>query len=109
MKRFFTATLTILLTAGLASAIGFDVPPTIQMGNEIGNMQNTNNQMRLIEQQRFRKDEYNDYKEDNIQEVKAKKAREYKQYQGVNEKIYTPNQNMDFVNENGRIILKSIQ
>lgn len=106
MKNFVTLTLLILLSAGLASAAGFDAPPITPMGNEIGNMQNLNSQMRLIDQQRFRQEEYNDYK-DSIQDIKAKRNQEYIQSQGKNIPSYNTNQNIDFVNENGRIILKN--
>lgn len=106
MKKFILTAFIIVFTAGIVSAAGFDAPPITPLGNEIGNMQNTNNQMRLMNQQRFRQEEYNDYK-DNMQTVKSKRAQEYKQYQEEKEKLYSPSQNIDFVNENGRIILKS--
>lgn len=106
MKKFIASAFIVFLSAGLAGAAGIDVP-AFPIGNEIGNMQNTNSQMRLMNEQRFRQEEYNDYKNDNIKEVQAQRAKQYQQYQEEKQKLYSPSQNIDFVRENGRLILKS--
>lgn len=106
MKKVITSAFVVFMTASSVFAAGFDLPP-MPIGNEIGNMQNTNSQMRLMNQQRFRQEEYNDYKNDNLKETREKKAQEYKQYEEQKQKLYSPSQNIDFVKENGHIILKS--
>ena len=107
MKKIILSAFVLVMSAGFAVAAGIDGLPILPIGNEIGNMQNTSSQIRLMEQQKFRQQEYNDY-QDNLQEVKAERARQYKKYQEQKTKLYSPSQNIDFVNENGRIILKSI-
>lgn len=107
MKKIILTAVLLATSVGIASAAGIDVIPALPIGNELGNMQNTSSQIRLMEQQKFRQEEYNDYN-DNLQEVKAQRARQYQQYQEQKKRLYSPSQNIDFVNENGRIILKSI-
>ena len=107
MKKIILSAFVLVMSAGFAAAAGIDVIPALPIGNELGNMQNTSSQIRLMEQQKFRQEEYNDYN-DNLQEVKAQRARQYQQYQEQKKRLYSPSQNIDFVIENGRIILKSI-
>lgn len=107
MKKLILTVAVLSITAGVAGAVGMDLTPIQAIGNEIGNMQNTSSQIRLMEQQKFRQEEYNDYN-DNLQEVKANRAKQYQQYQDEKKRLYSPSQNLNFVKENGRIILKSI-
>ena len=107
MKKLVLTVAVLSMAAGVAGAAGMDYAPLLPIGNEIGNMQNTSSQIRLMEQQKFRQEEYNDYN-DNLQEVKAKRAKQYQQYQEEKKRLYSPSQNLNFVRENGRIILKSI-
>ena len=106
MKKIIASVFLMFMTVGISSAAGIDVP-AFPIGNEIGNMQNTNSQMRLMNEQRFRQEEYNDYKNDNIKEVQAQRAKQYQQYQEEKQKLYSPSQNLGIVRENGRLILKS--
>jgi len=107
MKKFILSALVVVMSAGFVSAAGMDVAPLYPLINEIGNMQNTSNEIRLMEQQKFRQEEYNDYN-DNLQEIKAQRTKQYHQYQDQKAKLYSPSQNIDFVRENGRIILKQV-
>ena len=106
MKKIIASVFLMFMTVGISNAAGIDLP-AFPIGNEIGNMQNTNSQMRLMNEQRFRQEEYNDYKNDNIKEVQAQRAKQYQQYQEEKQKLYSPSQNLDIVRENGRLILKS--
>ena len=106
MKKIIASVFLMFMTVGISSAAEIDVP-AFPIGNEIGNMQNTNSQMRLMNEQRFRQEEYNDYKNDNIKEVQAQRAKQYQQYQEEKQKLYSPSQNLGIVRENGRLILKS--
>jgi hypothetical protein len=107
MKKLILSLFVLAATAGVAGAYDAIIPLVPGMGNEIGNMQNTDNQMRLLWEQQFRKQENIDY-QDNLQEVKEKRLKEYKQYQEEKTKLYSPSQNLDFVRENGHLILKSV-
>ena len=107
MKKIILSVLVLVMTAGFSVAAGVIDVPAFPIGNEIGNMQNTSGQIRLMEQQKFRQEEYNDY-QDNLKEVKAQRVKQYQQYQEQKKRLYSPSQNIDFVKENGHIILKSI-
>ena len=105
MKKFIMSALVLTMTSGIAMA--YDPAPLMPLVNEIGTMQNTNSQMKLWQEQQFRQQEYNEYKDD-IQEAKARRARQYQQYQEEKKKLYSPSQNLNFVRENGHLILKSV-
>ncbi|MBR6098480.1 hypothetical protein IKP85_01900 [bacterium] len=102
MKKFIMAALVLAMTSGIAMA--YDPAPLMPLVNEIGTMQNANSQMKQWQEYQFRQEEYND----DIQEAKARRAKQYQQYQEEKTKLYSPNQNLDFVRENGHIILKSV-
>jgi len=68
MKKILT--LLVLMSFGLvASADEFGSIGGLI--NDIGGMQNTDSQLKLLEQQRFRQEEYDDFKD--MKDVKAKR------------------------------------
>ena len=66
--------------------------------------------MKMIDDMKFRYQEYNDYKE--VQENKdAKKTEEFKLTEPAMQRIYNnqPKQNVQFVEQNGQIKIQSIE
>lgn len=100
--------LTLLLGFGLSS-MAYDVGP--QMGtllNDVGAMQNTNAELKLMQQERFRQEEYNEFQDMK----KVKEARNKKldlEQQMPQQKPATYTNDVEFVNENGRLILRPVK
>ena len=99
--------LSCILFGGAISVQAADIylPPAV------GGIQNTDFQMRLMEEQRFRQEEYNEYKE--MQPQKEERNRKlnlqekFEQNKEAQTPKYTPEVNL--IRENGQLKLKSIE
>ncbi|MEE3349147.1 MAG: hypothetical protein VZR09_03825 [Candidatus Gastranaerophilaceae bacterium] len=111
MKKI--AILSVILTFGLG-AYAMDIPPSVgQLINDVGNMQNTESQLKLLQEDRFRKEEYNEFKDmKQVKEARNKKIQLEQNYREIQNQqqsqINGYNQDINFVKENGRIILKRV-
>lgn len=106
MKRILT--LTLLLGFGLTAGAADMGMPLGNLMNDVGTMQNTNSQLQLMEQQRFRQEEYNEFQDMK----KVKEARNKKldlEQQMPQQRPATYNSDVEFVRENGRLILRSVK
>ena len=107
--------LTAILSAGLSvAAVDYGLPMGNLM-NDVGSMQNTNSQLKLMQQQRFRQEEYNEFQDmkavKNARNEKLKLDEEYEQIkaqQSQNRNIFNSPSDMGFVRENGTLMLKRI-
>ncbi len=99
--------LSCILLSGIMSAKAAEVylPPSL------GGIQDTGFQMRLMEEQRFRQDEYNEYKEMQPQkEERNRKLNLQEKFEKDSQSqtpAYTPDVNL--IRENGQLKLKSIE
>lgn len=91
--------------------LAIDVPmPVGTMLNDVGGMQNTNSQLKLLEQQNFRREEYNEFKDmKQVKEERNKKLEYEKKLEEQTKPSVIPSQNVDFVNDNGQIKIKSVE
>ncbi len=82
MKRF--AILSVILAFGLG-AYAIDVPPSVGgLVNDVGYMQNTDSQLRLLQEDRFRKEEYNEFQDmKQVKEARNKRVKLEQEYQNV--------------------------
>ena len=101
--------------------IAVNVPVSANPAMDAGSMMNMINSpmgiggnqihdMKMIDDMKFRYQEYNDYKE--VQENKdAKKTEEFKLTEPAMQRIYNnqPKQNVQFVEQNGQIKIQSIE
>ena len=98
--------LSLLLGVGLCAGAN-DIPmPVGNLINDIGNMQNPNSQLKLLEEQKFRQEEYNEFKD--MKEVKAKRNKQLELEQEAKQQVRTYNDDVQFIQENGRLMLKRI-
>ncbi len=100
---------TVLLAAAGLSAFSADFTlPAANVMTDLGTMQNTDAQLRLLEQQQFRKKEFNEFKD--MKEFKAQQNKELEDEQRLQTeegKILPPeNEDVDFIRENGQIKIK---
>ncbi len=105
--------LALVLGVGL-SVPAMDIPPSVGgLINDVGYMQNTDSQLKLLEQDIFRKDEYNEFKDmKQVKEARNKRLNLEQNYQEVQRQqqnqVNTYNQDINFVKENGKLMLKRI-
>lgn len=103
MKRLIILSCLIFGSAMSAKAIDVVMPPIVN------GLQNTDSQMRLIEQQRFRQEEYNEFKD--MKQQKEERNKEIDLEEKFNEQQkqtqkYTPEVNL--IRENGQLKLKPV-
>ena len=117
MKNFFKFLLMTVFISGLAqvvSAAGIDFGGNGFNGfaaNSAG-MQNPNQELRLLDQNRFRRDEYNEF--DDMKTVKEKRNKKIEVEQKLKEQAQKQPQrsqgsDVQFYMENGQLKLKSTQ
>ncbi len=100
--------LSILLMGSTALAIDVSMPVGTML-NDLGGMQNTNSQLKLMEQQNFRRQEYNEF--DDMKQVKEERNKKLEYEKKLEERAQTPVQqpNVDFVNDNGQIKIQKVE
>lgn len=103
-KILLTAILFCGITLG-ANAAGMELPPSI------GGIQGTEFQMKLMEQQRFRQEEYNEYKDMKTQKEERNKKLNLQKNFDQTQQIKPINQppEVDIIKENGQIKLVPIK
>jgi len=115
MKKILLTTLLIcfgLSAAQAADYAGGSLPPGFGPAYaDMTGLQNTNSQLELLEQQNFRRTEYNEFQD--MKQVKAarnKKIELEQQMEKIDKSrpIYDGNSNLNFVRENGKLMLKRI-
>ena len=113
MKKILFATL--LVTAFGLSAYSADFASGSMQGfgsayGDISGMQNPNSQLKLLEEQKFRQEEYNEF--EDMKQVKARRNKKIELEQQLNETrtqpAYTNPQKIEFVRENGKLILRQV-
>ena len=113
MKKILV--LSILLSFGIC-AYAEDFGSVGGLMNDIGGMQNPYSQLKLLEEQKFRQEEYNDFQD--MKDVKAKRnqkielEQEYAQIQQQQKQqrslFNNTDNNIEFKRENGQLMLKRI-
>ncbi len=103
-KTIILSCILLLGAAANAAGVDFALPPSV------GGLQNTDFQMRLMDQQRFRQEEYDEYKDMQQQKEernqKINLQQKFEQQQKATTPTYTPDVNL--IRENGELKLKSI-
>lgn len=105
--------LSVIFACGLG-VYASDIPPGMGgLINDFGYMQNSDAQFKLLQEDMFRKEEYNEFQDmKQVKEARNKKIQLEQQYQDVQHQqrgaVPTYNQDINFVNENGRMMLKRI-
>ncbi len=105
MKKIF---LTAMLLCGITvstNAAGVELPPSI------GGIQGTEFQMKLMEQQRFRREEYNEYKDMKTQKEERNKKLNLQKNFSETQQIKPVNQppEVNIIKENGQIKLVPVK
>ena len=101
----------ILLTGLLISLTLNAMPAMCSWYTDISGMQNPNNELRLLDQQRFRNEEYNEFRDmKQVKERRNKKIELEQQMKQVEQRRPSAgnSQNINLYRENGRLILKQI-
>lgn len=111
MKKINVALILTTLILG-NSVMANSAIDTNSMLNLISFSSNQTHEFRMIDDLKFRYEEYNDYKD--VEENKAKQAQEeFKLTEPAMQKIYnsrpTQQQNVQFVEQDGQIKIQSIQ
>ncbi len=111
MKKINVALILTTLILG-NSVMANSAIDTDSMLNLISFSSNQTHEFRMIDDLKFRYEEYNDYKD--VEENKAKQAQEeFKLTEPAMQKIYNsrpqPSQNVQFVEQDGQIKIQSIQ
>ncbi len=105
--------LSMVIGLGLsANAMDYSAPIG-GLINDVGGMQNTDAQLKLLEQDYFRKHEYNEFQDmKEVKDARNKKIMLEQDYNNVQrEQQYRSNfyhQDVDFVRENGKLMIKRI-
>ena len=109
-KILFIALCTSIGLGAMSADIAGPLPSGFGSAyTDISGMQSPESQLRLLEQQKFRHEEYNEFDDmKQVKEARNKKIELEQQYQQTTNKrpAYTNTNNINFVNENGKIILK---
>jgi len=105
MKKILILTAIILGTTLSASAMDIVMPPSV------GGLQSPDSQMRLMEQQRFRQEEYNEFKDMKQQkEERNKKLNLQEKFDRQNQvKPVSQPQEVNLIRENGQLKLVPIK
>ena len=109
MKKIIT--ISILILTGTISASAANLKPLLISSTftDFAGLQNPTNQFNLMEQQRFRQEEYNEFK-DMKQQKEARNEKIRLQNAPKQETtLPAPNQNVNFINENGQIKIMPVQ
>lgn len=106
MKKYLV--MALLIGLGL-SASANDIPmPIGNLLNDVGTMQNTDAQLKLMEEQRFRQEEYNEFQDmKKVKEARNKRLELEQQMPQQRPAAY--NSDVEFVRENGKLILRSVK
>ena len=99
------------LSACAADFAGGSMPGFGNAYSDITGLQNPNSELKLLEQQRFRKEEYNEFQDmKQVKEKRNKKIELEQQMKQVdqNRPTYGGTQGINLYRENGRLILKQI-
>ena len=106
MKKYLV--LAVLLGFGLSVSANDIGMPMGTLMNDVGAMQNTNAELKLMQQDRFRQEEYNEFQD--MKKVKEARNRKLElEQQMPQQKSATYNNDVEFVRENGKLILRSVQ
>lgn len=99
--------IVMLLSAGLAAGASDIGPAMGNLLNDVGTMQNTNAELKLMQEQRFRQEEYNEFQD--MKQVKAARNKKIElEQEATQQRPRTYTNDVEFVRENGRLILKPI-
>ena len=106
MKKYLI--LAMLFGFGLSVSAN-DIPmPVGTLMNDVGTMQNTNAELKLMEQERFRQEEYNEFQDmKKVKEARNKRLELEQQMPQQRPAAY--NNDVEFVRENGKLIIRSVQ
>lgn len=110
MKKILT--LTMLLGLG-ANVFAADIPMSVgNFVNDVTTMQNPYNQLQLLEEQRFRSEEYNEFNDMKaVKEARNKKIELEQEYNAVQQQqrqqsLFNTNDRVEIIRENGQIKIK---
>lgn len=111
MKKNFLAIISLFaltLTTQVANSAGImDVSP---FQSDVGRLQNPNQDLKLLEEERFRKTEYNEFDDMKAVKEKRNKKLEYEQKLQEPSKPSVPaSSDVQLYLENGQMKLKSVQ
>ena len=109
MKKILILSLAILAGALTVSAANLSDTLISSTLTDFAGMQNPMNQFNLMEQQRFRQEEYNEFKDMKQQKEEKNKKIELQNEYKQETKVPPTNQNVNFINENGQIKIMPIQ
>lgn len=109
MKKILILSLAILAGALTVSAANLSDNLISSAFTDFAGMQNPTNQFNLMEQQRFRQEEYNEFKDMKQQKEEKNKKIELQNEYKQETKVPPTNQNVNFINENGQIKIMPIQ
>ena len=114
MKKILLATILIGfgIAAHAADMAGGLMPGFSSAYTDMTGIQNPNSELRLLQQHRFRQEEYNEFQDmKQVKEARNRKIRlEQKMQNGGQQMrpVNTYSNDVNFVRENGKIILKRI-
>lgn len=109
MKKIFILSLSIFAGALTVSAANLSDNLISSAFTDFAGMQNPMNQFNLMEQQRFRQEEYNEFKDMKQQKEEKNKKIELQNEYKQETKLPQINQDVNFIKENGQIRIMPIQ
>lgn len=110
MKKILLLSLTLFVLNNLSvKAVEFNTAPVENFSNQFWGMQSPENQFKLMEQQRFRQEEYNEFKDMKTQkEERNKKINLQKQLEETHT-VPSYNQDVDIIQENNELKIKKLE
>ena len=108
MKKNIILTLLILLGSTITvNAVEFNAMPYGTPQTDFGGMQSPQSQFKLLEEQRFRREEYNEFKD--MKQQKDERNKKINLQQQLEETNTVPDykQDVNLIQENGEIKIKS--
>lgn len=109
MKKILILSLSMLVGVLTVSAANLSDTLISSTFTDFAGMQNPMNQFNLMEQQRFRQEEYNEFKDMKQQKEEKNKKIELQNEYKQETKLPPTNQNVNFIKENGQVRIMPIQ
>ncbi len=110
MKKILLLTMLLGISASVFAA---DIPMSVgNFVNDVSTMQNPYNQLKLLEEQRFRSEEYNEFNDMKaVKEARNKKIELEQEYNAVQQQqrqqsLFNTNDRVEIIRENGQIKIK---
>ncbi len=111
MKKILILTMLLGMSASVFAA---DIPMSVgNFVNDVSTMQNPYNQLQLLEEQRFRNEEYNEFNDMKaVKEARNKKINLENEYNQIQQQqrqqrsLFNGNDNVEIIRENGQLKIK---